>query len=49
MKTKQKSYLWAWVLAAFVVQLGAWTAWFTLAANNKVAEVPLATAVNHKP
>ena len=29
---------------AFVLQLGAWTAWFVIASRHKVAEVPLATA-----
>lgn len=38
------SRLWLWFVAAFVLQLGAWAAWFAIAAKNKVAEVPLATA-----
>ena len=46
--TARKSYLWLWVLAAFVLQLGAWAAWFTIASKHKVAEVPLAGAVSSK-
>ena len=38
------SRLWLWVLAAFALQLAAWTAWFIIASRNKVEEVPLATA-----
>lgn len=45
---KKKSYLWLWFLAAFVLQLGAWTAWFTIAAKHKVAEVPLVGAISNK-
>ena len=30
-----------WVLGAFAVQLAAWTAWFIIAAQHRVAEVPL--------
>ncbi|MEO6001957.1 MAG: hypothetical protein ABIZ04_00560 [Opitutus sp.] len=37
------SRLWWWVVAAFILQLGVWTAWITLASKNKVQEVPLAT------
>jgi len=36
------SRLWLWVVAAFALQAAAWTAWFIIASNNKVAEVPLA-------
>jgi hypothetical protein len=32
------------VLAAFALQLAAWTAWFVIASHHKVAEVPLATS-----
>ena len=39
-----KSRLWLWFVFAFVVQAGAWTAWFTIAAKHKVQEVPLVTA-----
>jgi len=45
---KKKSYLWLWFLAAFVLQLGAWTAWFTLVAQHQVAEVPLVGAISNK-
>jgi len=38
------SRLWLWVLAAFVLQLAAWTAWFIIASRNKVKDVPLTTA-----
>jgi len=41
---ERRSRLWLWFVAAFVLQLGAWTAWFVVAAKHKVAEVPLATA-----
>lgn len=40
----RKSHLWLWFVAAFVVQAAAWAAWFTIAAQHKVQEVPLATA-----
>ncbi len=40
----RKSRLWVWVVAAFLLQAGAWTAWFTIASQHRVAEVPLATA-----
>lgn len=36
------SRLWLWVLAAFALQLAAWTAWFIIAAHHQVEEVPLA-------
>ena len=38
------SRLWLWFVAAFVVQAAAWIAWFTIASQHKVQEVPLATA-----
>lgn len=37
------SRLWLWFVVAFGLQAAAWTAWFTLAAKNKVQEVPLET------
>lgn len=40
----KKSRLWLWFVAAALLQLGAWTAWFIIAANHRVQEVPLATA-----
>lgn len=43
-RTVRPSRLWLWFVAAFVLQLGAWTAWFVIAAQHKVKEVPLATA-----
>ena len=38
------SRLWLWFVAVFALQLGAWTTWFVIASQNKVAEVPLATS-----
>jgi hypothetical protein len=38
------SRLWLWFVAAFLIQVGAWTTWFVIAAQHKVQEVPLATA-----
>ena len=38
-----KSRVWLWIVAAFVVQLAAWTAWLIIASHNRVAEVPLVT------
>lgn len=35
------SRLWLWFVAAFALQLAAWTAWFVVAAHHKVQEVPL--------
>ena len=40
---EQKSRLWIWFVAAFALQLAAWTVWFVIASRNKVAEVPLVT------
>jgi hypothetical protein len=37
------SRLWLWFVAAFVLQLGAWTMWFVIASNHQVQEVPLTT------
>ncbi len=39
------SRLWLWVLAAFALQLTAWTAWFVIAQHHQVEEVPLASHV----
>lgn len=39
--TRKKSRLLLWVVFAFLIQAAAWTAWFTIAANHRVAEVPL--------
>ena len=44
MSAAKPSRLWWWFVAAFALQLAAWTAWFVIAAQNKVAEVPLATS-----
>jgi hypothetical protein len=41
---EKKSRAWLWFVAAFALQLGAWTAWFTIASKHKVAEVPLESA-----
>ena len=40
--TNKKSRLWLWFVAAFLLQLAAWTAWFAIASKHKVQEVPLA-------
>ena len=40
----RSSKAWLWFVAAFLLQLGAWAAWFTIAAQHKVQEVPLATS-----
>ena len=39
---------WLWVIAAFMLQAVAWTAWFVIASQHKVQEVPLAEAVSGK-
>lgn len=41
---EKRSKLWLWFVLAFVLQFGAWVAWFTIATQHKVQEVPLATA-----
>lgn len=41
--TRQPSRLWLWFVAAFVLQLAAWTAWFVIASHHPVAQVPLAS------
>ena len=41
----KSSRLWLWFLAAFVLQFAAWGAWFVIASQHRVAEVPLAGAV----
>ena len=38
---EKKSRLWIWFVAAFALQLGAWTAWFVIASQHRVQEVPL--------
>lgn len=37
------SRLWLWFVSAFMIQAAAWTVWFTIAAQHRVEEVPLAT------
>jgi hypothetical protein len=39
--TAGRSKLWLWFVLAFVIQAGAWTAWFVIASQHKVQEVPL--------
>lgn len=39
--TSGRSKLWLWFVLAFVIQAGAWTAWFVIASQHKVQEVPL--------
>ena len=36
-----KSRLWVWFVLAFVLQLGAWVAWFVIADQHRVETVPL--------
>lgn len=43
MNKPRRSQLWIWIVIAFVVQIAAWTLWFTIAGNNPVEEVPLKT------
>ena len=43
--TPRHSRLWLWFVAAFVLQIGAWAAWFVVASHHRVAEVPLAETV----
>lgn len=40
----RKSKLWLWVVLAFAVQITVWAAWFAIARNHPVQEVPLAGA-----
>ncbi len=40
----KKSRLWLWFVAAFLVQIAAWTVWLTIAGKHRVQEVPLATS-----
>lgn len=40
-KSRRKSRLWLWFVAAFLVQLGAWAVWLVIASQHKVQEVPL--------
>ncbi len=44
MSTEKKSKLWLFFVAAFALQLAAWTTWFIIASRHPVQEVPLATA-----
>lgn len=44
METKKPSKLWLWFVAAFLLQIAAWSAWFVIASHHPVQEVPLATA-----
>lgn len=40
---RKPSRLWLWFVAAFLVQLAAWTTWILIASHHRVQEVPLAT------
>lgn len=40
--SSKPSRLWWWFVIAFLIQAAAWIAWFLIAAQNRVAEVPLA-------
>ena len=44
MPPEKKSKLWLVFVAVGLLQLAAWTAWFIIAKNHPVQEVPLATA-----
>lgn len=37
------SRVWWWIVAVLLLQAAAWIAWFIIAAQHRVAEVPLAT------
>lgn len=37
------SRVWWWIVAVCVLQAAAWIVWFAIAAQHRVAEVPLAT------
>ena len=43
MSKPRRSKLWLGIVAAFLVQIAAWTLWFTIAGNNPVETVPLET------
>jgi hypothetical protein len=34
--------LWLWFVGAFLVQAAVWAVWFSIAAQHRVEEVPLA-------
>lgn len=36
-----RSRLWWWFVAAFLLQAAAWIVWFMIAAEHRVAEVPV--------
>ena len=40
--SSRKSRLWMWIVAACLLHVAAWTAWFIIAAHHPVEEVPLA-------
>lgn len=40
----KQSRLWLWFVAAFLLQIAAWTTWFAIAAQHRVQEVPLAAS-----
>jgi hypothetical protein len=37
----RRSRLWLWVVAAFAVQLTAWTIWLVIASKHRVQEIPV--------
>ncbi len=43
MSNRRRSILWIWIAVAFIIQIIAWTVWFTIAGQHPVEEVPLAT------
>jgi hypothetical protein len=42
--TPTRSKIWLWFIAAFLVQAAAWTAWFVIASQHTVQEVPLVSS-----
>ena len=42
-----KSRLWLIFVAAVILHLGAWTAWFTIAAHHPVTVVPVVGRSGH--
>ena len=46
-KKNAKPWLWVWVGGAFLVMLAAWAVMFTVAAKNRVEDVPVVTQPPH--
>lgn len=43
-RASRRPRLMLWVVLAFALQIGIWTAWLIVAARHQPAEVPLVTA-----